>query len=72
MPIMPLAMVAFSVGFYIVVIGFWIWIAWKFYQALARIGEELAEIRKSVQAHFPPPPLPSGPPPPEPARGMIT
>jgi hypothetical protein len=62
----------FAILLYLAFWGFWIWVAWKFYAVLAGIGEELREIRKSIQTHFPPAADRSAPPPSEPARGMIT
>jgi hypothetical protein len=35
-----------------------LWIIWKFYQALARIGEELSEIKTVLRLRLPPPELP--------------
>ena len=44
----------------IVVYGIVLWILWKFYQAIARIGEELGEIKTILQQRVPPTEKPSG------------
>jgi hypothetical protein len=35
--------------------GLTLWILWKFYGVLARIGEELGEIKTVLQQRLPPP-----------------
>jgi hypothetical protein len=50
---------AFGAVFFVVYIGVGIWVLWKFYRALARIGEELAEIKTALRPLLPgtePPP----------------
>lgn len=37
------------------VYGFGLWILWKFYRALARIGGELSEIKTVLRLRLPPP-----------------
>jgi hypothetical protein len=44
----------------IAVYGIVLWILWKFYQAIARIGEELGEIKTILQQRLPPAEKPSG------------
>ena len=39
----------------IAVYGIVLWIIWKFYGVLARIGEELGEIKTVLQQRLPPP-----------------
>jgi hypothetical protein len=38
----------------LVVYGFILWVVWKFYIALSRIGDELSEIRTVLQQRLPP------------------
>jgi hypothetical protein len=42
----------------IAVYGIVLWILWKFYRALARIGEELGEIKTVLKQRLPPPERP--------------
>ena len=35
-----------------------VWILWKFYRALARVGEELGEIKTILRLRLPPPARP--------------
>jgi ABC-type transport system involved in cytochrome bd biosynthesis fused ATPase/permease subunit len=49
----------FAIFFAMAVYAFVLWIAWKFYCALARIGEELAQIKNVLQQRLP---LPAAPP----------
>jgi flagellar biogenesis protein FliO len=42
------------------VYGIVLWVLWKFYQAIARIGEELGEIKTILQQRVPPTEKPSG------------
>jgi len=44
----------------LVIYGVGLWVLWMFYRALARIGEELGEIRGILQQRTPPPPPPEG------------
>ena len=46
--------------FALAVYGIVLWILWKFYQAIARIGEELGEIKTILQQRVPPTEKPSG------------
>jgi hypothetical protein len=46
--------------FAIAVYGIVLWILWKFYQAIARIGEELGEIKTILQQRVPPAEKPRG------------
>jgi hypothetical protein len=39
----------------LVIYGPVLWITWKFYRALARIGEELSEINMVLRQRLPPP-----------------
>jgi flagellar biogenesis protein FliO len=41
--------------------GISLWILWKFYGALARIGEELSEIKTVLRLRLPPPERPGEP-----------
>ena len=42
----------------LVIYGPVLWITWKFYQALARVGEELGEIKTVLRQRLPPPASP--------------
>jgi hypothetical protein len=44
-----------------VIYGLVLWILWKFYCALARIGEELGEIKTVLRLRLPPPERPGAP-----------
>ena len=44
---------------FILVYGGAVWVIWKFYGALARIGEELKELKAVLQDRLPPPGGPS-------------
>jgi hypothetical protein len=41
-----------TVVIYLAYIGGGIWVLWKFYRALVRIGEELAEIKVALRPHL--------------------
>jgi hypothetical protein len=43
----------FSGLFLLCYIGFFFWITWMFYRALARIGEELSGIRRILERGLP-------------------
>ena len=51
----------FSFLFIIGLYGIGVWITVKFYLALARIGEELSEIKTVLRLRLPPPSSPSNP-----------
>jgi flagellar biogenesis protein FliO len=44
--------------FAIAIYGIVLWILWKFYGALARIGDELDAIKTVLQQRLPPPEVP--------------
>ena len=45
----------------LVIYGPVLWVLWKFYCALARIGEELGEIKTVLRLRLPPPERPGAP-----------
>ena len=51
----------FAIFIAVAVYGVVLWITWKFYRALARIGEELGEIKTVLRLRLPPPASPSEP-----------
>jgi hypothetical protein len=51
----------FAILIALAVYGVILWITWKFYLALARIGEELSEIKTVLRLRLPPPERPGEP-----------
>jgi hypothetical protein len=50
---------AFALIIPLVFCGISLWVLWMFYQALARIGEELSEIKTVLRLRLPPPERPA-------------
>ena len=55
--------VAPVIGFFFVLLLYaaGAWVVWKFYTAIARIGEELSEIKTVLRLRLPPPASPADP-----------